>query len=354
MRSGPGRTAGEEPVRRETPPGPGDGSGGILPGMGGDVAGGGNPAGVNLPGEGEGPAGPTRLAAALRSGRFAVTCDLHPPRGAHMDDFSREALVLAPVSDAVFVTDSPGARPRVSSLAGCILLRQVGVEPVLQLTCIRANRIALKSELLSAAAWGIYNLLLLGGDPARLGDLPEAVDVRCLDTTGLIAMAAEMRGGSGEGGEGFPGVPYLIGAAVDPRGGSAELERVRAKLEAGTDFLVTQPVFDVSFFEAWWGEARPALEGRPLLAGVLVLGSARTARLLSSGLPGVEVPREVVTCLERASNSALEGARLAAETARALREVPGLAGIHFMKAAPAESVLQAVTLAGLAQAKRRR
>lgn len=340
-------------MRRETPPGPGDGSGGILPGMGGDVAGGVNPAGVNLPGEGEGPAGPTRLAAALRSGRFAVTCDLHPPRGAHMDDFSREALFLAPHVDAVFVTDSPGARPRVSSLAGCILLRQLSVEPVLQLTCIRANRIALKSELLAAAAWGIHNLLLLGGDPARLGDFPEAVDVRCLDTTGLIAMAADMRGGSGEGGEGVPGVPFLIGAAVDPRGGSAELERARAKLKAGADFLVTQPVFDVSFFQSWWEEARPALEGRPLLAGVLVLGSARTARLLSSGLPGVEVPREVVARLENAANASREGAALAADTARALREVPGLAGIHFMKAAPAESVLGAINLAGLAQAKRR-
>lgn len=340
-------------MRRETPPGPSDGSGGSLPGMGGGVTGGRNPAGVNLPGEGGEPAGPTRLAAALRSGTLAVTCDLHPPRGARMDDFSKDALILAPVSDAVFVTDSPGARPRVSSLAGCILLRQLSVEPVLQLTCIRANRIALKSELLGAAAWGINNLLLLGGDPARLGDHPEAVDVRCLDTAGLIALAAGMRQGGPWVEGGSPGIPFLVGAAVDHRGGRAELERARDKLEAGADFLVTQPVFDPASFAEWWGEARTFMRGCPLLAGVLVLGSARAARYLSGGLPGVEVPREVVIRLENAANAAREGAALAADTARALREIPGLAGIHFMKAAPAESVHRAVTLAGLAQAKRR-
>ncbi|MGQ9704849.1 MAG: methylenetetrahydrofolate reductase [Actinomycetota bacterium] len=347
------RNAGEEPARRETPPGPRDGSGGSLPGVEGNVTGGRNSAGIDLPGEGDGSAGPTRLAVKLRSGRFGVTCDLHPPREPCMDIFTREALILAPVSDAVFVTDSPGARPRVSSLAGCILLRQLSVEPVLQLTCIRANRIALKSELLGAAAWGIYNLLLLGGDPARLGDHPEAVDVRCLDTAGLIALAAGMRQGSPWVEGGSPGIPFLIGAAVDHRGGPSELERARDKLEAGADFLVTQPVFDAASFAEWWGEARNFLRGCPLLAGVLVLGSARAARFLSGGLPGVEVPREVIIQLENASNPAQEGAALAADTARALREIPGLAGIHFMKAAPAESVHRAMTLAGLTPAKRR-
>ncbi|MDI6873327.1 methylenetetrahydrofolate reductase [Candidatus Solincola sp.] len=307
----------------------------------------GNAASGELPGEEREFAGPTRLAAALRSGRFAVTCDLHPPRGTRMDDFSREALLLAPLADAVFVTESPGARPRVSSLAGCILLRELGVEPVLQLTCIRSNRIALKSELLGAAAWGIYNLLLLGGDPARLGDHPEAVDVRCLGTPGLIALAAGMRKGGPEVEGGSPGIPFLIGAAVDHRGGRAELERARAKLEAGADFLVTQPVFDAAAFAGWWEEARAVLREPSLLAGVLVLGSARAARFLSGGLPGVEVPGEVILRLEKAANPDLEGAALAAETARALREIPGLSGIHFMKAAPAESVRKAVTRAGL-------
>ncbi len=265
-----------------------------------------------------------------------------------MAEFSREAELLSPLADAVFVTDSPGARPRVSSLAACILLRQRGVEPVLQLTCIRSNRIALKGELLGAAAWGIHDLLLLGGDPARLGDHPDALDVRCLDTLGLIAMAAEMRGSAGEAGSGKAGVPFLIGAAVDPRGGEGELERARAKLEAGADFLVTQPVFDAASFAEWWEEARVALRGPLLLAGVLVLGSASTARLLTRGLPGVEVPRNVVACLESASNQARTGAKLAAETARALRGLPGLAGIHFMKAAPAEAVHQAIRGSGLA------
>lgn len=305
-----------------------------------------NAAGGGLPGKEREPTGPTRLAAALRSGRFAITCDLHPPREPRMDDFSREVLLLAPLTDAVFVTDSPGARPRVSSLAGCILLRQLGVEPVLQLTCIRSNRIALKAELLGAAAWGIHNLLLLGGDPARLGDQPEAVDVRCLDTPGLIALAAEMREGAGKRDEGSSGTPFLIGAAVDPHGGGAELERARAKLEAGADFLVTQPVFDPRSFAAWWEEAGPFLGGRPLLAGVLVLGSARVARFLSGGLPGVEVPGEAILRLEKAAIPGREGAALAAETARALREIPGLAGVHFMKAAPADAVRLAMELAG--------
>ncbi|WP_287154949.1 methylenetetrahydrofolate reductase [Candidatus Solincola tengchongensis] len=293
------------------------------------------------------PPAPTRLAAALHSGHLAVTCDLHPPREANLDVFSREALLLSPAADAVFVTDSPGARPRVSSLAGCIRLKELGVEPVLQLTRIRSNRIALKSELLGAAAWGIYNLLLLGGDPARLGDHPDALDVYCLDTAGLIALAAGMREGDAGEGSGSTGIPFLIGAAVDHRGGSAELERARSKLEAGADFLVTQPVFDAEPFAEWWEEARVTLRGCPILAGVLVLGSARAARYLSRGLPGVEVPESAVRRLERAPDQALEGAAMAAETALSLRDLPGLAGIHFMKAAPAEGVLAAMRKAGL-------
>ncbi len=273
-----------------------------------------------------------------------------------MEGFTRSALLLAPYADALFVTESPGARPRVSSLAGCIYLRELGLEPVLQLTCIRSNRVALQSELLSAAAWGIHNLLLLGGDPARLGDLPQAADVRCLDTPGLVAMARGMRDrGRLASGVPFAGsAPFFIGVAVNHHGGREELERLRAKLEAGADFVVTQPVFDAAFFARWWEEARPLLSGRPLLAGVLVLGAPRAARRLAENLPGVDVPEETLRRLENASDPAAEGSVAAAETARALWKLPGLGGLHFMNASTAEGVLSAMEKAGVKRRRRRR
>jgi len=292
----------------------------------------------------------SRLAAKLRAGSFAVTCDLHPPRGINLENFCREATLLREWADALFVTESPGARPRVSSLAACIRLRQAeGLEPVLQVVCIRSNRVALQSELLGAAAWGISNLLVLGGDSAALGSCPQAEDVRCMDSTACIAMARDMRD-VGRLVDGSPlrgSAPFFVGAAVDPGGGQEEADRLRAKLEAGADFVVTQPVCDGGGFASWWERVRPLLGGRPLLAGVLVLGDPRTARYLTRNLPGVRVPRTVLERLEASSRPAAEGAAMAAETARALRDLPGLGGVHFMNACGVETLIEAIRKSGL-------
>lgn len=238
----------------------------------------------------------------------------------------------------------------MSSLAGCIRLRQVTeAEPVLQVVCIRANRVALQSELLSAAAWGINNLLVLGGDAVFRGSCPQAVDVRCLDSTGCIEAARAMRDG-GRLVDGSPlrgTAPFFIGAAVDPQAGPDETERLRKKLEAGADFLVTQPVYDVGAFASWWEEVRPLLGGRPLLAGVLVLADPRTARNLARNLPGIHIPEPVLERLASSARPAAEGATVAAETALALRELQGLGGVHFMNACGAENVIAAIRKSGL-------
>ncbi|MBC7247624.1 MAG: methylenetetrahydrofolate reductase [Actinobacteria bacterium] len=295
----------------------------------------------------------SRLASALREGRFAVTCDLHPPRGSDLEPFDSEAALLLDWTDALFVTEAPGARPRMSSLAACIHLRHaLGVEPVLQVVCIRSNRLALQGELLGAAALGIVNLLILGGDPAALGSCPQAEDVRCLDSIACIAMARDMRD-EGRLVDGSPlrgNAPFLIGAAVDPQAGPDEMERLRKKLEAGADFLVTQPVCDVAAFASWWEEARHLLGGRPLLAGVLVLGNPRTARKLADSLPGVRIPESVLERLASSARPAAEGASMAADAARALRELPGLGGVHFMNACGAENVVAAIRKSGLRKA----
>jgi methylenetetrahydrofolate reductase (NADPH) len=295
----------------------------------------------------------SRLAGALREGRFAVTCDLHPPRGTDLESFNSEAALLRDWTDALFVTEAPGACPRMSGLAACIHLRHaLGAEPVLQVVCIRSNRLALQGELLGAAALGIENLLILGGDPAALGSCPQAEDVRCLDSIACIAMARDMRD-EGRLVDGSPqrgNAPFLIGAAVDAGGGPGELERLRAKLEAGADFGVAPPVCVVAGFASWWEEVRPLLGGRPLLAGVLVLGNPRTARRLADNLPGVRIPEAVLERLASSANPAAEGASMAADTARALRELPGLGGVHFMNACSADNVVAAIRKSGLRKA----
>jgi len=296
------------------------------------------------------PGAASRLAALHERGALSVTSDLHPPRGTDFSAFRRGAEALEGLVDAVFVTESPGAVVRMGSLSGCIyLILETSLEPVLQMVCVRSNRIALQGELLGAAAWSVRNLLLLGGDSSRYGNDPRAQDVRCLDTPDLIRLACAMRDqGVLSDGAPFEGkAPFYIGAAVDPFGTPEERERTRRKLESGAEFLVTQPVFDVDAFATWCEETGSELGKARLIAGVLVLGSARAASRLSGRLPGMRIPEGILRRLEEAEDPVREGIEIAAETAAELSRIPRIAGIHFMNASGPENAAAAIRLSGL-------
>ncbi len=192
----------------------------------------------------------TNLEKILESGRFAVTAEAGPPKGASAAVIQRKGELLRHCCDAVNVTDNQTAIVRMSSLAGCVLLKQLGVEPVMQMVCRDKNRIAIQSDVLGAVALGIGNILCLSGDHQKFGNHPTAKNVFDIDSIQLIQTLKNMRDekkflcGEDISGE----VPLFIGAAANPYADPFEFRVVRLakKVKAGVDFIQTQAVYDVA------------------------------------------------------------------------------------------------------------
>lgn len=294
---------------------------------------------------------PGRLADALRSGRFAVTAEIGPPRGADLAPVRRAAVVLRGWVDAVNVTDNQGANVRLSSLAGSLALLAEDVDPVMQMTCRDRNRIALQSDLLAAGALGVPNLLLMTGDRPDRGDHPEALPVFDLGSADLLATARRVRDEATllSGRTVDPPPQYLLGA-VDNPGPSAD--RLAEKAAGGAQFVQTQFVFDVDAFAGWLGRVRDlGLEGQVgILAGVGPIRSLRAMEFLSA-VPGVEVPGELVRRLRAVPGDrvAAEGFAACVETVAALRELPGVSGAHVMVVGDERGVPEILEAAGLAR-----
>ena len=295
---------------------------------------------------------PGRLAEALRTGRFAVTAEVAPPRGADVTRLRETARLLRGWVDAANVTDNQGARVRMSSLAGSAVLLAEGLDPVMQMTCRDRNRIALQSDLLAAGGLGVPNVLLMTGDRPERGDHPDAPGVFDLDSDSLTAAARALRDdGTLLSGQTVESAPrYLIGA-VDP--GAGEPERLARKVALGTEFVQTQFVFDVAAFAGWLARVRDL--GLTQRCGVLAgVGPIRSLRALDvmAGLPGVAVPPALERRLRGvpAHRVAEEGMAACAEIVAALRELPGLAGVHVMAVAYEQGVPEILTAAGLGRA----
>ena len=306
------------------------------------------------------PAGGT-FAHLLSAGQFAVTAEIGPPRGADLAPVTEKAALLRGWVDAVNITDNQGAAVRLSSLAGSVAAARAGVEPIMQLTCRDRNRIALQSELLSAAALGIPNVVIMTGDHPRHGDHSDATPVFDLDSSQLLRVASTMRdeGRLMSGGELKPPPRWLLGAVENPPGPAAMTDpaqadaaarRLASKVDAGAQFVQTQFVFDVPAFAAWMRQLADLglLERCAILAGV---GPVRSLRALAhmQRIPGVHIPEQVADRLTAAGPDGIsaEGEKLCAEIIAELAQVEGVAGVHVM-AIGAESVIpQILEQAGL-------
>jgi methylenetetrahydrofolate reductase (NADPH) len=277
------------------------------------------------------------LRAAIASGRFVVTAELGPPRDASPDAIIRKAGFLRGWVDAANVTDCQGAKVKLSSLAGSVLARAAGVEPVMQLTCRDRNRIGLQSDLLGAAALGIPNVLLLTGDHPRYGDHPEARPVFDLDGVQLTWTARTLREGTLMSGQRLAHPPgWLIGAVENPYAPPTAFRarRLAKKVAAGAEFVQTQYVFDVERFAAWMADVRDLgiTERCAVIAGVGPIRSLRVLEMLSSGVPGIYVPDEVGRRLRGVPDDRVEaeGISLCVETIQRVAEIPGVRGVHVM------------------------
>jgi methylenetetrahydrofolate reductase (NADPH) len=276
----------------------------------------------------------SELQARLRSGRFVVTAEITPPVSTDPAEFLRRALPLKGLATAVNVTDGAGAKVHLSSLATAHFLVQSGIEPIFQMTCRDRNRLALQGDLLGAVSLGIRNILVLAGDDPKKGDQPEAKPVYDLDARSLIAMAAAMREqGRLPSGTPIDGrLPLVLGAAdlpVDPPPGW-EPKGLRAKIEAGADFVQTQFCMDVGVVRRYAARLLELKIRIPLLIGVAPIPSARSARWMKEKLFGTIIPDAFIGRLENARDPKAEGRKICVEVLRELAAIPGVAGAHVM------------------------
>jgi len=295
----------------------------------------------------------TNLEKVLASGSFAVTAEAGPPKGTSARVIERKGELLRPCCDAVNVTDNQTAIVRMSSLAGCAILKQQGVDPVMQMVTRDRNRIAIQSDVLGAIALGVGNILCLSGDHQKFGNHPTAKGVFDLDSIQLIQTLKNMRDekkficGEEVSGE----VPLFIGAVENPYADPFEYRVVRLakKVKAGADFIQTQAVYDVAKFARWMDMVtdRGLDKQVHILAGVIPIRSAGMARYMKDYVSGVSVPDEIVTRMEDAKSAKEEGAKIIIEIIEQLKEIPGIHGVHIMAVGWEDIVPEIVEKAGL-------
>jgi len=246
------------------------------------------------------------FATALASGRFLVTTEEPPPKGADLDGFLRRTQRLLGHVDAIALTEASGAVMTMSPIGAAPPLLAQGHEPILQITCRDRNRIALQADLLAAAVLGVTTVACMAGDAIADGDHPAASAVHDLDTPALLAAARDLRDeGRDMAGNRLNGAPaFCLGAVVNPGADDleAELRRMEAKAEAGAQFFLTQAVYDPPAFERFM--ARAERFHSPVLAGYIVPKSGDMARRLNATLPGVQVPEEMIRRLDDAEDKA--------------------------------------------------
>jgi len=286
------------------------------------------------------------LASLLHQGEFVVTAELNPPKSAAASVVKRRADLLKGIVDAVNLTDSNRGNVAMAAIPAAVLVREAGVEPIVQVTGRDRNRIALQADLLGAAALGLPNFLFMTGDDPKQGNHPDAVHVKDLDGTELVRAAASLRDGKLLNGDEVKQPPrYFIGATASPAD-PKDVARTLEKIAAGAQFLQTQPVFDPAPFSQWLTEIRKRERDVAILAGVLVLRSAEQAERLAK-VPGITLPDAIRTRLRDAADGEAEGIAIAIETVRALRALPGVNGIHLYAIEWPEAIPLVVRGAGL-------
>ena len=283
---------------------------------------------------------PGRFERALASGRPVVTCEISAGDGADPEEIRRRARLVRDHVDAVNVPDNTGGVAHMAPLAGCSLLVQEGIDPIMHVACRDRNRLALQSDLLAAAALRVRNVLCLTGDHMIHGDHPQARPVFDLDSIQLVGLARHMtrEGRYLSGREIHPAPDLFPGAVENPFAPPYDFRplRLAKKVEAGARFIQTQITFNVDRFAAFMARVRDLGIDRqaPILAGVAPVRSARAARFMRDRVPGMEVPEEVVRRMEQAGDQRArredEGIRICVEIIERIRDIPGVAGFHLM------------------------
>ena len=274
-----------------------------------------------------------KITELFERGEFVVSAEVGPPKGFHVEHLLEEAKTYLSGITAVNVTDNQSSVMRLGSLAMCKALKDEGLTPIYQLTCRDRNRIALQSDLLSAAMFGIENLLLLTGDHTKLGDHPQAKLVFDLDSVSLIHTVKKLEEGVDLGGNELIGEPpkFAKGAVVSPCSDSvdAQLAKMERKVMAGADYFQTQAVFEPEKFIKFMEKAKQF--GKPVQVGIIIPKSAGMCKFMNNNVAGVHVPDEMIEELKKDKEKTKAGITGVEIAARIIKECkPYCQGVHIM------------------------
>ena len=274
-----------------------------------------------------------RISDRFEAGEFVVTAEVGPPKGFHVEHLVEEAKEYLSGITAVNVTDNQSSVMRLGSLATCKILKDNGLTPIYQLTCRDRNRIALQSDLLSAAALGIDNILCLTGDHTKMGDHPQAKPVFDLDSVSLLHTVCQLEKGVDLGGNELVGEApkFAKGAVVSPCSDSvdAQLAKMERKVMAGADYFQTQAVYEPEKFIKFMEKAKEF--GKPVQLGVIIPKSVGMCKFMNNNVAGIHVPDEMLDELradKEKTKAGITGVEIAARIIRECR--PYCQGVHIM------------------------
>jgi methylenetetrahydrofolate reductase (NADPH) len=298
---------------------------------------------------------PSKLEKILKAGHLAVCSEVGPPRGSNPEHIYEKAKLIKDHVDAINITDNQTSMCRLSSVAGCIHLKQMGLEPILQMVSRDRNRICIQSDILGAASFDIHNILCLSGDHQTFGDSKQGQNVYDLDSMQMIQTVRRMRDeGKFLGGDDIDHPPQMfVGAAANPFADPFEIRasRLAKKVECGVEFIQTQCIYNMDKFKTWMKQIvdRGLHEKVFILAGVTPLKSLGMARYMKNRVPGMEVPDEIIDRMAGVpkEKQAEEGITICVEQIQELKEVEGVAGFHIMAIEWEQKVPGIVERAGL-------
>jgi len=287
---------------------------------------------------------------ALESGKFVVTSEVAPPKGTNLEKMIHHIELLKDRVDAMNITDHQSSVMRFPSIGGAILVKEMGAEPILQMTCRDRNRLALQADLLFAASRGINNVLCLTGDAVILGDHKEAKGVFDLDSSQLLATIKRLEKGKDLGGNDLDGgVSFCSGAIVTPEADPIEPQLIKfeKKIEAGAEFIQTQAVYDLDNFKQFMKYAKQFPV--KILAGIILLTSAPMARFMNKNVAGVNVPQDLIDEMASAPKGRAidKGVEVAGRMIKRVHDEKMCDGVHIMAIGKEELVPEIMAAAGL-------
>jgi 5,10-methylenetetrahydrofolate reductase len=292
----------------------------------------------------------SKFKEALNSGKFIITSEIGPPKGTNLEKMRHHIEILKDTVDAINVTDHQSSVMRFPSIGGCLEIIERGGEPILQMTCRDRNRMALEAELLFAHSRGVGNVLCLTGDAVPVGDHKEAKGVFDLDSLQLLKTIRLLESGKDLGGNDLDGaVEFCAGAIVTPEANPLEPQLIKfeKKVEAGAEFIQTQAIYDLNNFAKFMKYARQF--PIKILAGIVLLVSARMAKYMTENVPGIFVPQELIDEMATApkGEGINKGIEIAGRMIATIKKEGLCDGVHIMAIGKEEVVPDILAAAGI-------